>query len=159
LQQAIDILERLRDGLIPTEQSKAASLADVRYFYEELIMVLFHFDRGRAFQIAESARARGFLDTLAESKIDLRLGLTASERERERTLTARISEAIRTLHRQTNSDSVRRQVSADLEAAEGEIERFRLEVRRSNPRLGDVQFPKPSGIEETRRALPAGTGS
>ena len=157
LQQAIDIVEKLRDGFVHTEQSKAASESDVRPYYDELIRTLYRFDPARAFQVTELARARDFLETLAESKVDLRQGLSESQREREKALASRISDAERIVRRQSTSEAARKLASADLNAAEEEMERFRLEIRRSNPRLAAIQYPKPLGLEEIQRSLKPGT--
>ena len=150
-EEAITIVERLRQGLVPTEQARAASVAATKPLFDDTIEVLFGLDPSQALQTVELSRARAFLAILAESKVDLRQNLSSSERDRETALFARISGIQKDLWRQDVTAAARKQRSADLESAENDLERLHLEIRGSDPRLAAVQYPKPLGLTAIQR--------
>ncbi|MGA3186983.1 MAG: CHAT domain-containing tetratricopeptide repeat protein [Bryobacteraceae bacterium] len=145
--EAIVSIEDLRQGLVPTEESmaKAASDPSTRELFDRAIQNRFAFDPAGAFRIAELARARAFLSILAESKVDLRKGLSDADRKREAELFARVM----AIQKQTRKD-------AELEAAENDLETFRIGIRKTNPRLADVRYPHPLDIEQVRKSLTPG---
>jgi CHAT domain-containing protein len=150
-QEAITMVEQLRQGLVPTEQARAASVAATKPLFDDMIDTLFGLDPSRALQNVELSRARAFLSILAESRIDLRQDLSSSDRDRETALFARISAIQKDLWRQNVTAAVRKQRTADLESAENDLERLHLEIRRANPRLGSVQYPEPLGLAQIQR--------
>ena len=154
-QEAIAIVERLRQGLVPTEEgmAKAASAGLTRQLFDDAISLLFSQDPAQAFQTSELARARAFLSILAESKVDLRQGLSPSERERENAVFARIAGIQKDLWRNGLTDAGRKQESAELESAEKDLESLRLEIRHSNPRLAAIQYPKPLSLEQVQKEV------
>ncbi|HLK67247.1 MAG TPA: CHAT domain-containing tetratricopeptide repeat protein [Bryobacteraceae bacterium] len=139
--EAIAIVERLRQGLVPTEEgmAKAASAGFTKTLFDEAIALLYGQSPAEAFEVVELARARAFLSILAESKIDLRQGLSSSQRQQEKELFAKIAEATRT------------KKTADVDAAEAGLESLRLEIRRSNPRLAAIQYPKPLTLAQVQK--------
>jgi len=153
--EAIAIVERLRQGLVPTEEgiAKAASSSFTKELFDDAINLQFTQDPAQAFQTFELARARAFLSILAESKIDLRQGLAPSERKREDDLFARIAAIQKDLWHTGLTDAARRQKNAELESAENDLESLRLEIRRSNPRLAAIQYPKPLGLGQVQKEV------
>jgi CHAT domain-containing protein len=152
-QEAITIVEQLRQGLVPTEQARAASVAATKPLFDDMIDTLFGLDSSQSLQTVELSRARAFLSILAESKIDLRQNLSSSDRDRETALFTRISAIQKDLWRPNVTAAVRKQRNADLESAENDLERLHLEIRRSNPRLAGVQYPKPLGLKQIQQEV------
>jgi len=107
LKPALEAIESVR-GRIPTPDLRAHFVEQNAAAYEEAIDALSSMGRSReALLVAERARARVFLDLLAESKSNLRKGLT-SEQERERQgLESKVSQALqrsqRMIRRKTGS--------------------------------------------------------
>jgi CHAT domain-containing protein len=152
-QEAIAIVEQLRQGLVPTEQARAASVAATKPLFDDMIDTLFAIDPSQSLQTVELSRARAFLSILAESKVDLRLNLPSSDRDRETAIFTRISAIQKDLWRPDVTAAVRKRRNADLESAENELERLHLEIRRSNPRLGAIQYPKPLGLAQIQHEV------
>jgi CHAT domain-containing protein len=152
-QEAITIVEQLRQGLVPTEQSRAASVAATKPLFDDMIDTLFGLDPSQSLQTVELSRARAFLSILAESKVDLQQDLSSSDRDREAALFTRISAIQKDLWRQDVTAAVRKQRATDLESAENDLERLHLEIRRSNPRLGSVQYPQPLGLAQIQQEV------
>lgn len=152
-QQAITLVERLRQGLVPTEQARAASVAYTKPLFDDMIDTQFGLDPSQSLQTVELSRARAFLSILAESKIDLRQSLSSSDRDRETAIFTQISAIQKDLWRPNVTAAVRKQRNADLESAENDLERLHLEIRRSNPRLAGVQYPKPLGLKQIQQEV------
>jgi CHAT domain-containing protein len=155
-QEAITQVERLRQGLVPTEQARAASVAYTKPLFDDMVDTLFGLDPSQSLQTVELSRARAFLSILAESKIDLRQSLSAPDREREAAIFARMSAIQKDLWKPGINAVVSKQRSVELETAENDLERLHLEIRRSNPRLASVQYPKPLGLEQIQKELKPG---
>ena len=159
-EEAIGMVEKLRQGLVPSEQAmaQAASAHSTKQLFDSTIDLLFKRDPRKAFQIHELARARAFLSILAESNVHLRNGLSSSEQERETAQFARIAAIQKELWQPRQTEALQKQKAAELESAENDLESLRLEIRGSNPKLAAVQYPKPLGIEQIQReVLKAGT--
>ena len=152
-QEAITLVERLRQGLVPTEQARASSVAFTKPLFDDMIDTQFGLDPSQSLQTVELSRARAFLSILAESKIDLRQSLSTSDRDREAAIFTRISAIQKDLWRPDVTAAVRKQRNADLESAENDLERLHLEIRRSNPRLAGVQYPKPLGLQQIQQEV------
>jgi CHAT domain-containing protein len=152
-QEAITIVEQLRQGLVPTEQSRAASVAATKPLFDDMIDTQFGLDPSQSLQTVELSRARAFLSILAESKVDLRQNLSTSDRDRENAIFSRISAIQKDLWRPDVTAAVRKQRNADLESAENDLERLHLEIRRSNPLLAGVQYPKPLGLQQIQQEV------
>ena len=147
-QEAVTLVEQLRQGLVPTEQARAASVASTKPLFDDLIDTLFGLDPSQSLQTVELSRARAFLSILAESQVDLRQNLSPSDRDRETAIFTRISSIQKDLGRLNVSTAFRKQRDADLESAENDLERLHLEIRRANPRLAGVQYPKPLDLRQ-----------
>jgi CHAT domain-containing protein len=153
LQEAIKIVERLRQTLVPTEKARAASAAGTKELFDVTTEVLFDVNRSKALQTVELSRARAFLAILAESKIDLRDGLSPADRDRETALMVRAAGIQKTMWQRNVNDADRKKRTAELEAAESDLENLRMTIRRANPRLAAVQYPQPLGLEQIQREV------
>jgi CHAT domain-containing protein len=152
-QEAITMVEQLRQGLVPTEQARAASVAATKPLFDNMIDTLFGLDPSQSLQTVELSRARAFLSILAESKVDLRQDLSSSDRDRETAIFTRISAIQKDLWRPSVTAAVRKQRNADLESAENDLELLHLEIRRANPRLAGVQYPKPLDLKQIQQEV------
>ena len=90
-QQSIDIIESIQ-GTIKIEELKSSFAAQSTDTYINLIQLLWKKgDFESAFNYAERAKARAFLDQIARGKIDFRAGVDGELLEREQTLRGEIN--------------------------------------------------------------------
>jgi len=157
--QGIVLIEQLRQGLVPTEDAmaKAASAGETKPLFDKTIDAQFGIDPAQAFQTHELAQARAFLSILSEARIDLRQGLSEAERAREAALHRQIAGIRKQLWQPDLTSEAASEKNAELESAEDSLASFRLEIRKKNPRLADVQYPLPLDVGQARQMLKPGT--
>ncbi|NNE71530.1 MAG: CHAT domain-containing protein [Rhodothermales bacterium] len=159
---AFEALERTRIAQ-STDEDRAGYLAQQRYAYEEFTHFLAEQHAvdpdgpylDRAFEYAERGKARAFLDLLAEALADVEAGVDPVLRARSTQLMEAITEARQTLTAGgasgTRGESAAGVVALDsLEAAYDQIKR---DIRASNPRYGELQYPSPASLSEVQASL------
>jgi CHAT domain-containing protein/Flp pilus assembly protein TadD len=152
--RAIAIIERLRSRSVPTESSRANIIASRRGLFVKTIDLLFALNRqSEGLEISEAYRARAFLDQLAEARVDLKQEMTREQREREDAVIGRIASTQGQLWNKDLAADKQKQLSQDLSAAENDLETFRLELRRTNPRYASVRYPAPLKRDRIQREL------
>ncbi|HVS13852.1 MAG TPA: CHAT domain-containing protein [Thermoanaerobaculia bacterium] len=156
-ERALDAIEQIR-GTLQLESFKRDFLRNKVGVYAEAIDLVTAEPGlggpGRGFEIAERARARAFLDTLAESRAELEETLPAEYRERERGLLDRISELQARVRRgESDRDT---DVEAESRRLEGELEALQLEVRERFPRFREMRSTEVVTIEQVQSELAPG---
>ena len=162
IEAALKIVESLR-AKGSNQQLRISYFASVQDYYEFYITLLIELDQlhpsagyaAKAFHACERARARGLLDLLAETKIDLRQGVDASLLERERTATQRLN-ALAVQQRQLSNHNIGAAEATDKEIYRlyNELEATRAEIRRSNPRYAALTQIQPlTGSEIQKQVL------
>jgi CHAT domain-containing protein/Tfp pilus assembly protein PilF len=92
IEMALEINESLR-ARVASQESRASFSAARREYYEFYIDLLMRLGGdAEALQANERARARGLLETLNESRVDIRQGVDSQLLERERDLQRRIND-------------------------------------------------------------------
>ncbi len=90
---AIGVVERLEELTVPDELGRALPVATSREAYEQAADLLVRMKRSaEALELADSGRARSFVDLLNESHIDARSSLTEEQRAREQELKRNVAE-------------------------------------------------------------------
>jgi CHAT domain-containing protein len=158
-EQGIALIEQLRQGLVPSEEAlaRAAASAETKELFDETIDAQFRIDPARAFHTHELARARAFLSILSDSKVDLRQGMPEADRAREAALFRRIAAIRKQLSQPDRASAAAQQADAQLSEAESALESFRLEMRKANPRVANIRYPRPLAVDEARELLKPGT--
>ena len=163
-QRAIAEVEKVRAGT-GSDEGRAGFLADKIDVYEKLIQLLHRLDAdhpaagyGRqAFEYAERAKARAFLDRLAEAGIDPGRDLAPERREKKRTLQVRFSQAQSRLRREYDKpepDKARAQsLEKERDALDEEYTQWIADLRRHNPHYADLQYPQPLTLAEAQALL------
>ncbi len=162
IEQAINLVESLRADLLSPDY-RASLIGGRREIYEFHVDVLMRLDRERpgsghgesALVAAEAARARGLLTSLGEARAGIRHGtgseLTAARRALRRRLSARESVRRRLLeqgdHRRAGA------IDEEIEALLESYRRLDEEIRRRDPRYGDLVRPEPPSADAVRRLL------
>lgn len=142
--EAIDAIESIQ-GEIKTEELKASFAGQQVDFYATLIDLLW--EEGRfeeVFNYAERARARAFLDQLANGAIDFRAGADAKFLERERALKAEITARRTQLtvlrnrpHDEWDSEAIAA-VQAGLSALEADYGDLLVELKLQSPEVAGL---------------------
>lgn len=154
--QALEVIEDLR-GSLRLESFKTSFFEDKIEVYAAYLEFLVGDGRekggtARALEVAERARARAFLDTLAESRADLHETLPPEMLAAEADLLESIAEIQSRLERDGPAATTRR----ELAALEDRLEELYLRVRREVPRFRELRYPEPASIEEVRGLLRPG---
>jgi CHAT domain-containing protein/Tfp pilus assembly protein PilF len=150
---ALGVIETLR-GTLRLESFKTDFFENKIEVYENYVDFLVTDSSGpgaeaRAFEIAERARARAFLDTLAETRANLHETLPAEIIQAEEELLGEIAEIqARIQHAGTSAES-----RGQLESAEGELEALYLRVRQEQPHFRDLRYPQPADLAAIQQAL------
>jgi CHAT domain-containing protein len=155
LSSAIDVIESLR-ARVPSPDLRATFVQDKAKVYENITDVLsvLHeqhpnhgYDR-QAFLFSERGRARSFLDLLAESNAHVTSGLTPQQIKDQTLLNRELARALKTLEADKSAKNERA-----AKDAEQKLARWSLDLRQTNARYHQLQYPQPSQISEVNAAL------
>jgi CHAT domain-containing protein len=168
VEAALNITERVRSK-VTSQDLRASYFASVRNefeLYAEVLMRLHekfpedHFDVA-AFEVSERARARSLLESLSESRIDVRQGvdetLLKNERELARELNAKAQRRIQLLANKSSATSLAA-LDKELESLTLQHQQVEAQIKASSPRYAELVQPSPltaSAIE--RDVLDANT--
>ena len=157
MKEAVDIIERARSEVQLAEQ-RSGFLEQKLDVYEDLVRLLVKTGNPTgAFEYAQRAKARSFLDLLAEAKIDPEGNLDASLIERKKKLFKKLGEVQRNIQEESERDSADRTKIRLLAKKRNELEyesnNLKLEIRKQDPRFSDLQYPTPLGLQQTQAFL------
>ncbi|MGH9767791.1 MAG: CHAT domain-containing tetratricopeptide repeat protein [Blastocatellia bacterium] len=165
--ELLNINETIRSEVVGQElrASYFATVRDHHAFYIDLLMQQHseHPTEGydaAALQMSERARARILLETLAESRADIRHGVEARLIEQERSLQQRISaKAERMLRLKSNQRSAAQAapLEKEIDALTIELQQIQAEIRQKSPRYTALTQPQPLTLYEIQRQLDAGS--
>lgn len=164
--EAIRIMEDVRSRLTAQEE-KVGFFQDKVKTYKDLIAALIELHGkeaekaydAEAFDYAERARGRGFLDLLAESKVNLDQSLDPTLLEKRQIIENEISRINSELVAERSKDLSKqdsgklKQWEKALNDANGKLDDWVREVRLSDPRYAALKFPQPITLAETKRQL------
>lgn len=155
--EAMSKLEHVR-AKVGLPEFRKALMGKVYDRYEEA--TLFMLENGlhdRAFKLAESMKARLFLDQLAEARVDLEKGVSPELRtkrdhlENELSFTASgIADALRKTA--PDKGEVNR-LKDRQEKLQAELDKLQKQIRLQNPLYSSVQYPEPTGISELQKQV------
>jgi CHAT domain-containing protein/Tfp pilus assembly protein PilF len=160
--------EHLTNAIALAESTRAAvATPDLRMTYFATIQDYFDLDLDvlvrlhdadptrawldRAFEVSERARARGFLDSVAESRVDIREGVDRALLDRERDLTQSLSAKA---ERQTkllsgaHTDAQARALAEEIRTLTVAYQDVQSQIRTTSPRYATLARPEPVGATE-----------
>ena len=153
-ENSVHTIDLLRETALNTETGRASFGARSREVYAEIADLLYDLHReSEALEMAERGRGRAFLDVLAMSRSGLSDELSPEQRQQEDSKLARIAMVQKQLWKLDLSPADDRRIRAELTSAEDDLEKFRVEVRRSNPRYASVHYPEPIKVDLMQRNL------
>lgn len=161
IEQALRIVESLR-AKGSNQQLRISYFASVQDYYEFYITLLIELDQlypsagyaAKALHACERARARGLLDLLVETKIDLRQGVDIGLLERERTASQKLN-ALAVQQRQLSNHNTGATEATDKEIyrVRNELETARAEIRRLNARYAALTQIQPLTAAEIQNQV------
>lgn len=152
IEEALRIIESLR-AKGANQQLRISYFASVQDYYEFYIDLLIELDHlhpsagyaAKALHACERARARGLLDLLAESRVDLRQGVDPALLERERVNIEKLSALALQRRQHSSGKNAVTETTTDKEIyrLRNELEVTRAEIRRLNPRYAALTQVEP----------------
>ena len=165
-QKAIETIESVRARL-GGEEEKAAFFQDKVDVYKKQIALLLNprlktassTNAAEAFHYVERARARAFLDQLAEARVDVEQKAAPDLAKRQEVLQQRISQLTTELIKERSQEVSKQDKAkiAELEKrlgqADTELADWLRELRRRNPRYAALKYPEPIMLAAAQRLL------
>jgi CHAT domain-containing protein len=152
--KSISGIELLRSVALNTEEGRAGVVEKSRSTYAETADLLIDLHREKeALEMVERARARAFLDMLAESRVGVADELTLDQHNQEHSILSRIAGAQKGVWNQNISSPEKRKNEADLSVAESDLEKLHLQIRESNPHYASLEYPQPIQVETIQSKL------
>ncbi len=163
IEAALKIVESVRAKIVEGEL-RASYLGKTHNYYEVYIDALMRMHRldpsknhaVAAFETSERARARSLIETLAESRAEIRNGvdpaLSARERELRQRIESKTDRLIRLLggkHAEEQAADARR----EIESLEIEYRQLQSQIRSSSPRYAALTQPQPLSLAEIQQQV------
>jgi CHAT domain-containing protein/Flp pilus assembly protein TadD len=163
IEAAVSIIEAMRAQVLSQQlrTSFFASRQDAYEFEVDLLMQMHRLDPAKghdaaALEVSERARARGLLEMMAESGVDVRQGVDPALLGRERELSQRLSaKAARliSLLGQPNRQEQAAALKQEVGALEEEHQHVLGDIRKRSPRYAAITQPRPLGLREIQKLL------
>ncbi len=156
---AIHEIERVRTRA-SSDEGKSGFLLNHLHIYEELISLLHNLQLKyprrnydfQAFDYSEKAKARMFLDTLAEFQSGIRKGLSKEQLHKEKVIVQKISRLQTDLWNAT-TEKEQKEKQKKLREAERELDQFILDMKLSNPQYAQLKYPEPYRFSQVQKHL------
>ena len=162
---AIEIIEDVRKR-IGISEDRAGFLANKINIYEKLIALLIP-AKGKtiqpaaseAFHYVERARARAFLDLLAEAKVEVEQNTAPDLTKRQQQLQQRISQFTTQLIKERSQETSKQdkakiaELEKSLSQADIELADWLRELRGRNPRYAALKYPEPVTLAQIQALL------
>jgi len=162
---ALDIVESVR-GKLATQEQRTGFLGETIKIYEGLINLLFRSrEQGptveavaESYHLAERAKARAFLELLAETKVDLASAMSNELEDEEKKLQVRLTDLQGKLLDPEIKAADKEEVYKELQGIESRYQEFIGELRRKSPEYAALAYPEPCSLAEVQnRVLDRGT--
>ncbi|HEV2764422.1 MAG TPA: CHAT domain-containing protein, partial [Pyrinomonadaceae bacterium] len=163
VESAIRIAESLRTK-VAGHDLRAAYLASAHKYYELYVDILMrlHKERpaegidGAAFEASERARARSLLETLGESRADIRRGVDPQLLERERALQRDLSAKAELQMRLGGGPQHADEAAAlarEIQQLATRYDEVRAQIKAASPHYAALTQPQPLGLREIQRQV------
>jgi len=163
IEAALHIVETMR-GRIASQVSRVSYFSTVQRYYDFYIELLYElhlqdssagYDQ-KALYASESARARGLVDLLRETRADIRRGADPLLLERERSLLQRINaraeeQSLLLSGEYTNEQATT--LSRELDALTNEYDEVQTRMRKTSPRYAALMQPQTLTLKEIQQSL------
>ena len=163
LETALEVADGLRRELVSPDLRASYSRIE-RQAYEQYVAAFMARHKtepaggfaGRALEASERARARTFVELLAEARADLRGGASPEKRAGLAAAVSRLA-AKNERAQAAAAGEERSRLESEMLEIEREIDRLQTEIRRENPRWASLERPPVPSAEAMRGLLDADT--
>ncbi|HEY7161786.1 MAG TPA: tetratricopeptide repeat protein, partial [Acidobacteriota bacterium] len=157
MKEAIDLIEKVRSEIQLPEQ-KSGYLENKLEVYEDLLQLLLSDGNiSEAFEYGQRSKARAFLDLLAESKINPEAGLNQDLLDQKRKLVSQLVTIEKAIQKEFDKDTPDlaeiRKLETKRNGIDDQYSKLILDIRNSNPRFADLQYPVPLKLSEAQALL------
>lgn len=156
---SINVIDRIRSQ-ITVDTYKSSFARNKQKVYESLIRLLYRLQKNEGskdfreiFHVVEGAKARAFLETLGESKVDIKERLTPHLKEQEKKISTQISLVIRHLTSGELSEKHRLRLSQELEGLEDDYSLLLQKIRIEVPEVANMVAPSPCDLDQVQDHL------
>ncbi len=162
--QAVETMESVRGGLVSRELKTSYTPGKLDVYHRIINLLFQEYENQKdpeiseeAFHYAEHAKARTLLDLLAESRIEIRKGVSAHLLDAEKTELQHIAQIQTHLTTEQLTPEDRKELLARLQEHEDKLRRVRTDIRKENPFYAQVKFPEPLTLKAVQKNLPDDT--
>jgi CHAT domain-containing protein len=153
---SLDVLERDHANIL-LENYRMGALSRSLHKYDPYELYIdFLLAQGRpedAFAVAERARARAFLDTLAAAREEIASAVPVQYRQREDALLGQISRQQARLRTEVLDARQRDALHADIARAETDLGALRLRLALDQPAVAQARYPRLWTLRELQRQM------
>jgi CHAT domain-containing protein/Tfp pilus assembly protein PilF len=155
--ETVDLIESIRsDFELPEE--KAGYFSEQLSAYEDLIDVTLKDNKiAEAFEYAQRSKARAFLDSLTEMRVETSSTLQADLRKRKENVINQLVEVQAQIREEEEKENPQRAALQQLEKKRIDLEEeyasVVLEIRRQNPQIAEAQYPQPTSLKQAQALL------
>ena len=163
-EQSIALVESLRAG-VASHDLRSSYVATVHQQYElyiDILMSLHAVDRSAGFdraalEASEAGRARTLLETLAETRAQIRQGVDPKLLERERALRLQLESLATRQVSSQNSQTQKTELEAEIERVTALFRDVQGQIRARSPHYAALVQPVPLKVEQIQQMLDPGT--
>lgn len=163
-EQSIALVESLRAG-VASHDLRSSYVATVHQQYElyiDILMSLHAVDRSAGFdraalEASEAGRARTLLETLAETRAQIRKGVDPKLLERERALQLQLESLTRRQVSSQNSQAQKTELEEEIERVTAQFRDVQGQIRARSPHYAALVQPVPLKVEQIQQMLDPGT--
>lgn len=157
IKESIAVLEHLRSEVNTAEQRTEYFQSKIKVYNDAIQILIAKQNLPEAFEYVQQSKARGFLDMLAEARVNQEDILTADLRDRKKKDDNNLRKIQQNIESEYEKETVDRSKIASLEKQRNELEleysNLILEIRKQDPRFADVQYPEPLKLSEAQALL------
>lgn len=154
LDEAIALIEGVRRRTEGASSFQSSYFGEQISIYGQMISLLHEMHRAnpdegfaaRAFEVAQRAKSRSFLDLLTETQTDLRYRADPAFRKREGEILAEVVTLV-------TSDDLEGEADAKIAALEEELHLLEAKIREADPRYAELQYPQPIRLADVQQSV------
>jgi CHAT domain-containing protein/Tfp pilus assembly protein PilF len=157
IRDSVNVVESVRSDFDLAEHKAGYFEAQLGVYEDAIELMLKEKKIAEAFEYAQRSKARGFLDSLTEMRIDFNKNLDPELREKKEKLITEMSglqDEIGKEHQKDNPDKKKlKQLQKKRDDFEDQYSKLILEIRSRNPQLAAIQYPEPTGLTQSQQLL------
>jgi CHAT domain-containing protein len=157
IKESITVLEHLRSEVNTAEQRAEYFENKIKVYNDAIHILIAKQNLPEAFEYVQRSKARGFLDMLAEARVNQEDILSADLRDRKKKDDNALRKIQQNIESEYEKETIDRSKIAALEKQRNELEteysNLILEIRKEDPRFADIQYPEPLKLSEAQALL------